>query len=394
VSNECRQISLAFVDALAAMPAPAATESLARHAVFSPAPEVRSSAIDRLKPRPAHEYVPLLLSGLSMPIESSFSVTTDSDGSVHYRHSLYREGPESDWSADLRRSAMQHDLGGRRYTWHVATETLEEGPPAESPIVVAAKKAVVATRHQSRYVNAAAVTESQVWQANQASEAVNSLIIPVLTGATGKEFQNPKDWWDWWLDDNEYYSSEDHPVDQHYDSHTESYSYGYPTLDIRYPDPPPPRPGRLSCFAKGTPVWTKTGQQPIESLELGDLVLAQNVDTGELAYKPVIARTVRPPSPILKLSLDGEELLTTRGHPFWVAGVGWRMAKELGDAAVLHAVTGSILLASVEPAGELEAYNLVVAEFNTYFVGESGVLVHDNTPRRPTKATLPGSARQ
>ena len=51
-----------------------------------------------------------------MPIESSFSVTTDSDGSVHYRHSLYREGPESDWSADLRRSAMQHDLGGRRYT--------------------------------------------------------------------------------------------------------------------------------------------------------------------------------------------------------------------------------------------------------------------------------------
>ena len=43
---ECRQISLAFVEALAAMPAPAATESLARHAVFSLAPDVRSSAID------------------------------------------------------------------------------------------------------------------------------------------------------------------------------------------------------------------------------------------------------------------------------------------------------------------------------------------------------------
>jgi hypothetical protein len=206
-----------------------------------------------------------------------------------------------------------------------------------------------------------------------------------LIGATGKEFQNPKDWWDWWLDDNEYYS-DDHPVDRRYDSHTESYTYGYPKYEIRNPEPP----RRYSCFAKGTPVWTKTGQRSIESLELGDLVLAQNVETGELAYKPVIARTVRPPSPILKLSLDGEELLTTRGHPFWVAGVGWRMAKELGDAAVLHAVTGSAPLAAVEPAGELEAYNLVVADFNTYFVGESGVLVHDNTPRRATRSTLPG----
>jgi hypothetical protein len=88
--------------------------------------------------------------------------------------------------------------------------------------------------------------------------------------------------------------------------------------------------------------------------------------------------------------VDGEDLVTTIGHPFWVAGVGWRMAKELGDAAVLQAVTGAAPLAAVEPAGELEAYNLVVADFNTYFVGESGVLVHDNTPRRPTKVSLPG----
>jgi hypothetical protein len=326
-----------------------------------------------------------------MPIESSFSVTTDDDGSVHYRHSLYREGPESDWSADWRRSAMQHDFGGRRYTYDVAKKTLEEGPPAESPVVTAAKKAVVATRHQSRYAAVATATESQVFEANQISEAINSRIIPVLIGVTGKELQNPKDWWDWWLADNEYYSPVERPVDQHYDSHTENYYYGYPTLNVINSDPPRPRPrGPYSCFAKGTPVWTKTGQRPIDSLELGDLVLAQNVDTGELAYKPLIARTVRPPSAILKLSLEGEQLLTTRGHPFWVAGVGWRMAKELGDAAVLHAVTGSMPIEAVEPAGELEAFNLVVADFNTYFVGESGVLVHDNTPRRPTQTSQPG----
>jgi hypothetical protein len=201
---------------------------------------------------------------------------------------------------------------------------------------------------------------------------------------TGNNFDTPKEWWQWWTDSNEYYA-EDHPVERQYYSDTRSYFHGLP-YDTVVPV--------SSCFVAGTPVWTKTGQRPIESLQIGDLVLARDVDTGELAYKPVIGRTVRPPSPILKLSLDGEELLTTRGHPFWVAGVGWRMAKELGDAAVLHAVTGSVPLSSVEPADKSEAYNLVVADFNTYFVGESGLLVHDNTPRRPTRATLPGMTEE
>jgi hypothetical protein len=135
---------------------------------------------------------------------------------------------------------------------------------------------------------------------------------------------------------------------------------------------------------KGTPVWTKTGIKPIETIELSDLVLAQDVATGELAYKPVLARTVRPPCPILRLALDGEELLATRGHPFWVAGIGWRMAKELDDGAILHGIGGSPRVASIETAGEEKAYNLVVADFNTYFVGKHGILVHDNTPRRST----------
>ena len=150
-------------------------------------------------------------------------------------------------------------------------------------------------------------------------------------------------------------------------------------------------PRRYSCFAKGTLVWTKTGQRPIESLELGDLVLAQNVDTGELAYKPVIGRTVRPPSPILKLSL-GWRGAAHHARPS-VLGRRRRLADGQGAWAMARFCTASPVqrrVAAVEPAGEEEAYNLVVADFNTYFVGESGVLVHDNTPRRPTRATLPG----
>ena len=141
-------------------------------------------------------------------------------------------------------------------------------------------------------------------------------------------------------------------------------------------------------------MWTKTGQRPIEKLQIGDLVLAQNVKTGEIRYKPVLARTLRPAGPIVQVSTDDEKFLATRGHPFWVAGVGWRMTKELEDGAVLQSLAGTGRVKGVKSAADAETYNLVVADFNTYFIGSSGILAHDNTPRRPTQAVLPGIAKK
>jgi hypothetical protein len=51
-------------------------------------------------------------------------------------------------------------------------------------------------------------------------------------------------------------------------------------------------------------------------------------------------------------------------------------------------------IGAAESDGEAEAYNLVVADVDTYFVGDHGFLVHDNTPRRPTQAVLPGIAKK
>jgi hypothetical protein len=384
-ADECRQIALAFLEALGEMPDQAATESLVRHAVLAPATDVRELAIKHLKPRPHHDYIPLLLSGLAMPIESSFEIITGPDGSVHYTHSFYREGADADWSADARHSSMQHVFRGRNFEYERQTgRVFDRTPHAQR----GARIAAVARTSNARYARAAAALESETFHVNQASEAINARIIPALVETTGQRFEKPTDWWQWWRDNNEYYAKE-HPVEHNYYSDTQNYVYGRPWDTIAFRENL-----QMSCFAKGTPIWTKTGQRPVESLELGDLVLAQDVNTGELAYQPVVGRTVRPPCGILKISFGVEKLRTTPGHPFWVAGVGWRMAKELGDGAILHGVTGSPRVESTAADGEEEAYNLVVAEFNTYFVGESGLLVHDNTPRRPTRATVPGLAAQ
>jgi hypothetical protein len=146
----------------------------------------------------------------------------------------------------------------------------------------------------------------------------------------------------------------------------------------------------LSCFLPGTTVWTDTGTVPIERIRIGDRVLSQDQETGELTYKLVIDTTVRPPSPTLRLGLGEEEIATTFGHPLWAAGIGWLMAKELKVGDLLHGVHGSVPIDYIEPGPESEAFNLVVADFNTYFVGGHRILVHDNRARLVTEASLPG----
>ncbi len=419
--QQCLFLSRAFVDALGQMPDPSAAAALARHAVLSRFEDVRTASIERLRERPMIDYVPLLLDALAMPVESVFQVTTDPDGSIHYRHSLYIDGRQADWSLEDTRSLWQVDLGGRRTL--IGPDGLVSGYSLAGPTDAQAAMtiAAVAGQSQQRFANQAVGIERQVAQANEAAAEWNKRIIPVLVKTTGEELgDNPQDWWSWWERYTEYDTSERKPVHERRYSESDrryyrppSSGYGEPNRGYEPPKfrpvPPPkaprtrvtgPRPnGRIlgtrpkypiSCFPRGTLVWTNTGQRAIETIEIGDLVLSQNVDSGELAYQPVVGRTVRPPSPTIKMTLGDEELSTTLGHPLWVSGIGWRMAKQVGESAILHGLHGPVEVDAVEPADECEAFNLVVADFNTYFVGETGILVHDNTPRRPTAAVVPG----
>ena len=164
---------------------------------------------------------------------------------------------------------------------------------------------------------------------------------------------------------------------------------------------PPPEPpkvwhkdrGLVACFVPGTKVWTVTGTVPIETIHMGDWVLAQNVDTGELAYKPVAATTLGPPVSLIEIHAGPETIRCTLGHLFWISGTGWRMAKELKTGDRLHTTKGALAIDSVEKTGESACHNLIVPEFNTYFVTDQQVLVHDINFRGPTTVTVPGLAK-
>ena len=52
----------------------------------------------------------------------------------------------------------------------------------------------------------------------------------------------------------------------------------------------------------GTLVWTASGPVAVEKVQRGDLVLSQDVDTGELSFKPVLRTTTRPRGKIVKFT--------------------------------------------------------------------------------------------
>ena len=75
-------------------------------------------------------------------------------------------------------------------------------------------------------------------------------------------------------------------------------------------------------------------------------------------------------------------------------GKGWRMAKRLQAGDILHTLAGPLELQQINVKGASPAFNLVIDDFATYFVGRQGILVHDNQPRQPTLVLTPGLHRE
>ncbi len=72
---------------------------------------------------------------------------------------------------------------------------------------------------------------------------------------------------------------------------------------------------------------------------------------------------------------------TTTNHPFYVIDKGWVAAGDLIIGDEVYLIDGSTAVVTgfeLEKLDEsIKVYNLEVADFNTYFVGDEAVLVHN-----------------
>lgn len=83
---------------------------------------------------------------------------------------------------------------------------------------------------------------------------------------------------------------------------------------------------------------------------------------------------------MLKLTVGTGTLTTTKDHPFWVEGLGWKRAGELAVGDVLVTPNGRVALESREVLRRAATvYNFrVVGDHNYYAVaGQTPILVHN-----------------
>lgn len=363
------ELVLAMTAAFSQMPQHEATLQLAGLSLYSNIPEVRQAAAEALRPRPATDYVPILMQLLRAPMEADIDLVAAPDGTVRMIETIYQQKPLQE-VAQVRSTNYETEgaLGRDRAKTDVD---------------------VVLNRHLQRAASRADATQARIEAYNIAVAERNKRVQDALKIALDMKAstEDVTVWWSAWQSYNELeYESSELAYEEYYD---ETYTFYYeqappPTVALQAP------PRSSSCFAAGTLVWKQSGPTPIEQIRVGDMVLAQRPETGELAYRPVLETTIGNLTPVLRVKLPGEEIITTLGHRFWVDGAGWAMAKELQTSRALHALNGGLSIEAVEQAGEMECHNLVVDDFHTFVIGKSQILVHDKTCPQPTLAATPG----
>jgi hypothetical protein len=170
----------------------------------------------------------------------------------------------------------------------------------------------------------------------------------------------------------------------------QGYAYELPRTPVRSADylTDTPKPFyfqsyHFSCFGAGTPVRTRSGLRPIETLRVGDQVLTQDTKTGALAYEPIVSVSHNPPAETLRIITKDEVLVTTGIHRFWKGGGGWVMARALRSGDTLRTFDDLTRVQGVEVGSTQPVYNLEVLGNHCFFVGERGMLVHDKSQVNP-----------
>ena len=143
------------------------------------------------------------------------------------------------------------------------------------------------------------------------------------------------------------------------------------------------------CFVAGTLVLTTIGLVAIENIQPGDIVYAkeavgveQSVDVSQDSETaPVLEVFSHEVDETYVVTIDGEDIETTANHPFYDENGEQVEAKDLEEGDELTTEDGdTATVDSVECIHHDEpvmVYNFCVMEDHTYFVGEHGVLVHN-----------------
>ena len=138
----------------------------------------------------------------------------------------------------------------------------------------------------------------------------------------------------------------------------------------------------FGIFVAGTLILTTAGLLAIEKLRAGDKVLAADPESFEVGEKTILEAFERKVYKLVHLTINGEKIVTTDNHPFYVQGRGFIKAEGLFVGDKLISVDGKDLIVETHDIEQCEkpitVYNFKVEDYHTYFVGNCKIWVHNN----------------
>ncbi len=379
---------LPFVKAISKYRSKEACMALCRIALADISPSISAFSVKVVSKYPVEVYVPELLSLLSEPVHSEMQYLVKPNGEMMLRRVLFHETQEKRELVTLDR-LVRVSGGSRAFSVNgVFSVALNYADLSFKPTVDPAAAAAVDILADELAAASNALEDQRQFQQlinahNQRNAENISRISSLLASLTGQELERPADWWDWWREYN-YRSKSRKPLEELRYKYVDRPRYEVVAAKLGSTT-------RHSCLVPGTLIQTNFGLRPIESLCIGDVVIAQNVESGKLAEKVILETTLREPTEITRIQTDAEDILATLGHRWFVPGEGWLMTADLEVDMQLHTATGTARINAIETQQEQKStHNLVVDDFHTYFVGQSRLLSYDNTSVTPTLRSVPG----
>ena len=138
----------------------------------------------------------------------------------------------------------------------------------------------------------------------------------------------------------------------------------------------------MKCFVAGTLVLTASGLIAIEQIKVGDIVYAADEESLDVSLKPVLETYIMETSSLIHITVNGEEIISTYDHPYYVNKKGFVSAELLWIGAELVDKDGNVFQVEQIYRENLEetskkVYNFKVDDYHTYFVGRTMILVHN-----------------
>ncbi len=421
-----RDVGIHFVKAIHRFRSKEAATALTLVAIHDPSTPSGAEAITSLRDYPMEFFVPNLLEVMSTETELQHQLITRPNGDLILQQVQMRE-MKNDIEMNVFEKLIAVDNSGGMNVAQMAVQSLSFQSPRISgrymATGVAPNNAIaseIARREAERIVR---TTQENTDESNATLRAKQLRIVHVLETCTGKKFgNNARDWWEWWNDNSEVKQDGTKGYRGDYALDNSSPAYDIRPLPIVYVDvkrtyssdqpknvpsapgpsapssPPPMRHSfpapmfKLDCLAAESLIQTESGLVPIDKIRVGDLVVSQDVESGELSLKPVLRTSMRPVSPTKYLLFGDQGIRATLGHNWWVAGKGWVKTKDIEAGMLIHTSTGTVKIDSIEEDKPIDTFNLIVADTHTFFVGESRVLSYDGSELLPTFQAVPGLA--